>query len=420
MTITTKTAEQGHPDQHNAAHHKADGSNVLLGFTGGTAAEFDWAKDSAPADSVAVRDANGDVIVPTTPTSAQGAVSKQHFDEAIQAGSIWKELLLVQGQLLDGASGGIRPAFVIYSITHGSSQPADGNTLLIKDAAGTETYTFKNTPVGAFDVQIGASTGDTLANLAAAINSDSATWAATAASGLEDYFDVAAGYDTQVVVYRQAAGANNTDRAYGGTFTPSAIWRVQSFDGTVNYTEGLAPATVALGTSDPAANYAGFGRALASLQIMEAHRVAEDNSAWNWDEDDQVWQQSDVGAFSGGDGVDLTAGVLSVDLATDPGLEFDGGTPNKLRAKADETTIERVAGGLRVKDASITLAKLADQKTKIALAGTTPVLSDLGSLSADGNWAFAYGTDESLWFCAAVNPGTGVNKYSVQMTEITS
>ena len=47
----------------------------------------------------------------------------------------------------------------------------------------------------------------------------------------------------------------------------------------------------------------------------------------------QFSQFAGVGTFTGGNGIDITSGVISVDLATNPGLEFDGGSPNKLQVK---------------------------------------------------------------------------------------
>lgn len=51
-----------------------------------------------------------------------------------------------------------------------------------------------------------------------------------------------------------------------------------------------------------------------------------DTSANEWT------QTGGTSLFTGGDGIDITAGEISVDLASNPGLEFDGGSPNKLRA----------------------------------------------------------------------------------------
>lgn len=59
--------------------------------------------------------------------------------------------------------------------------------------------------------------------------------------------------------------------------------------------------------------------------------------------------------YTGGDGIDVTSTTISVDLASTPGLEFN---TNQLRVYSDETTIERSASGIRVKDGGITAAKL--------------------------------------------------------------
>jgi len=54
-----------------------------------------------------------------------------------------------------------------------------------------------------------------------------------------------------------------------------------------------------------------------------------------------------VSTYTGGDGIDVTANAITVDLhGTNPALEFDGG---KIRVKVDDATIERVASGLQVK-----------------------------------------------------------------------
>lgn len=75
-------------------------------------------------------------------------------------------------------------------------------------------------------------------------------------------------------------------------------------------------------------------------------------------------------SLSGGDGIDFTGGVVSVDLATDPGLEISAA---KLRAKVGEgiervaagiqakingTTLDRSASGIKVADNAIDLAQL--------------------------------------------------------------
>lgn len=64
--------------------------------------------------------------------------------------------------------------------------------------------------------------------------------------------------------------------------------------------------------------------------------------------DDIVWTQfSAAGAFTGGDGIDITSGVISIDLATNSGLEFSAGelqvdllASGGLKLVGNELTVE--------------------------------------------------------------------------------
>lgn len=58
-----------------------------------------------------------------------------------------------------------------------------------------------------------------------------------------------------------------------------------------------------------------------------------------------------------GDGIQLVADQVRVKLDTVPGLEFISGG---LRVDADETTIERVAGGIQLKDGGVSNLKIRD------------------------------------------------------------
>jgi len=55
-------------------------------------------------------------------------------------------------------------------------------------------------------------------------------------------------------------------------------------------------------------------------------------------------------------------------------------------------------------------------KAQILLAGTTPILSDLSSLSEDGDWAFAKGTGGEMFLCIMI----GIKKGFTTLSEITS
>jgi hypothetical protein len=67
--------------------------------------------------------------------------------------------------------------------------------------------------------------------------------------------------------------------------------------------------------------------------------------------------------ITGGNGIDKTGGVLSLDLDTTPGLEFNSG---KVRTKVDGSSIERVSEGIQVKGLGISSGKLANDAVTLA------------------------------------------------------
>lgn len=88
-----------------------------------------------------------------------------------------------------------------------------------------------------------------------------------------------------------------------------------------------------------------------------------------------------VGTISGGDGIDVSSSVISADLATNAGLEFDGGTPNKLRAKLDASGgLERNVNGLAIKSGGITGAMIGTGViTSTNIASNTITGGDISS-----------------------------------------
>jgi hypothetical protein len=102
------------------------------------------------------------------------------------------------------------------------------------------------------------------------------------------------------------------------------------------------------------------------LVAMDASSAsAEGNLAW--DKNLNVFKRylstwSEFGGLSGittGAGLDKLGNTVFVDLATDPALEFDAlGDAGKLRVKADESTIERHSGGLRIKAGGVSSNEL--------------------------------------------------------------
>lgn len=95
--------------------------------------------------------------------------------------------------------------------------------------------------------------------------------------------------------------------------------------------------------------------------------LGEGALVWNRDQNYFMrWDGSTWNEFGGLAGITAGAGllksgnVLSIELDTDAGIEFDvPGDAGKLRAKVDDLTIERHSSGLRVKALGITASELA-------------------------------------------------------------
>jgi len=94
---------------------------------------------------------------------------------------------------------------------------------------------------------------------------------------------------------------------------------------------------------------------IAGAHTWVSEGTTQDNSTWSVVTNDpitvdttaiQFSQTQGPGAYTGGDGIDISAGVISVDLATsNPGLYFDS---NKLSVLLDGTTLAKGASGLSV------------------------------------------------------------------------
>ena len=220
-----------------------------------------------------------------TPVADDEPTTKAYVDGLVISGRIWREALLVEQQLLsNGTSSGILQG-ILGSI---ATNPSNGDTFIITDGTTTETFTFLNTPAGAFDVQIGGTGLITTTNLVSQINTDSTLWSAVETSGLDDYFTGTP--SAQFVIYRTAYSAA-ADRVYGSLTVSSGIKIVEFATGDQDYTR-QAGTEGDLPSSDPAAKRFGFSRTYADLIVVETHLIVEDNTQWTWDQDDRTWRQT--------------------------------------------------------------------------------------------------------------------------------
>jgi hypothetical protein len=195
-------------------------------------------------------------------------------------GRVWRELVLVHEQLLNGGAGGILQAELAYI----SVNPSPTDTFIITDGITTETFTFVALAGAPFEVTIAGGAAATQTNLITAINTDSVLWSAVGTVHLDPWF--AALPAAQFVVYRKTTSAND-DRIYGVQTNPAGI-KVVSFSSsggyeTTNSTESNIPAV------DPAVKKFGFSRAYADLIPSETHMVSEGNEGYTWDGDGSIW-----------------------------------------------------------------------------------------------------------------------------------
>jgi len=277
---------------------------------------------TAAASALVQRDGAGQIIVPTTPTAAGMATSKAYVDAAVVSGTTWKELLLCPEQLLDGGSGAILQGILATLV----NELTAADTFVISDGTTTETFTAVAGAPAAFQFQLGGTAAATLSNLVAAINNDSTLWSACQTTGLDDYFTGA--QDPQFVVYRTAYSAA-ADRLYGTLNTQTDIQVVEFAAGSQDYRQTSGTQS-ALPGADPTAKRFGFGRIFASLQVGDTHVIADDNTTFTWDGDANIWQQTGTGSStSEGDGIDVTGGKVTTDVATAVAERKYGGLTNR-------------------------------------------------------------------------------------------
>jgi hypothetical protein len=373
----------GHLKQHSidsvADHSPAAVNDTVVATEAGVLVNKSFGTGTTP-NTLVEYDSNGDVIVPATPTDANAAVSQSWVLGQMVSGTTWKELLLHQNQLVNGASGGISQAMLLALTV----APGAGGTIIISDGATTETWTAVNGASGANQFQVDG--GDPLArsDLVARINADSTLWNAVESTALDNYFSSPEA--NQIVVYRIVPIASATaDRIYG-TATNTVV--VEFATGDQDYRQGSGTAS-ALPGSDPGAKRFGFGRLEAALDQNDTHRIADDNTAFTWDDDDQTWQNTDTGGagVTEGDGIDVTANKISVDAAAAAGAQQYGGIVVNRTADGSGTAAAN-AGFIAVQTDNSTLEINASNQIAIR-AG-----SDLSTFNGFGSWASGASNDK--------------------------
>ena len=341
-----------HRKQHGlaAVADHAPGTNDTVPATESGAVVEKSFGQTAVANQLVERDAGAEIEVPLIPTAANKATSKDYVDATVTTGKTWKELLLTNNQLLSGGTGAVLQGILAVIATN----LAVGDTFVLEDGTVTETFTGVAAAPSAFEFIVGGSAAVTQTNLVAAINADSVLWSAVETTGLDDYFSGA--NDPQFVVYRTAFSAND-DRVFGTIAGGLSGIQVVAFDaGDQNYTENAGIQTDLPG-SDPAVKRFGFGRTFTALQTGDTHHIANDNTTFSWDGDDDLWQQTSTGSSTTeGDGIDVTAGKVSTDAATATVQRKFGAVSNRAQSDGSAEGAAADAGFLAVRTDDTDLA----------------------------------------------------------------
>jgi len=317
-----------HIQQHalnSATDHAAGTNNTVVGTVGGVPAEVAFNQAAATANTLAQRDANGDVIVPITPTANAAAASKSYVNGLVN-GKAYKNPCRVAttGNIADLAAG--------------APDTVDGILLTVGDRVLVKAQTLKQ--------EEGIYVVDTLG------------------TGANGAWSRAADLDSA------AEAASATCRIQEGT---------AAADKEFNQTSEI----VTLGTTP------------------------------------MLWVESGSGSFNAAatGGLQLIGNEFSIKQDAVTG----GTSANVVKTSAngtaigvDNATIVEVGGLLQVASASIGVTQLKSQKATVTAAGNVPVDSDLSAiLTADGDWCWVIGADNSLWLAVALNAG-GIKRGAVQ------
>jgi len=268
-----------------------------------------------------------------TPTTAAHATTKEYVDQLAITGGTIREALLTEYQLKNGASGGILGAEVVYFNTN----PGINDTIVLKNASVTETFTFKAARGGAFEVTIGTLPVDTMTNFAAAITSDSTAWLGhVAADGLDAINTIG------VVLAINLSTTTATSRIYG-TWATQADCKVVEFYDSYPFEYRTSKVAITLPSSDPAAERFGYREAIGVLTDGEIHLCLETDTLMSWHVDTQSW----LTLSGSGSLPDATAGAGGglkgkVTLDSDRGLNAASGI---AFVKIDNSTIKYRSSG---------------------------------------------------------------------------
>lgn len=285
----------------------------------------------------------------------------------------------LQNGIYDVTNGGTNAIAAEGTVTF-TNNLANGDTLTI-DA---KTYTFQNTLTNVDgNIQIGASSTDTRANLIAAINLTGTPGTDYAAAMTLHPTVSASQPGANPVITAKTAGAAGNSIAFTETAGFLTLDGGGTLGGTTTGVDGVAYVLTRSTDFDgsPANEVSGgaFTFVEQGTQGGNGYNVIFDGNI-TVGTDSIDWSQfSATGGLTGGDGIDITGTTVSAVVAdfAGSGLEDDGGNNLRIAAaaagdgltggggsalavQANGSTIDVAAGGISVADGQIDTTQLAD------------------------------------------------------------
>lgn len=287
-----------------------------------------------------------DTLAGGSPISDNNLATKGYVDAQVVQGKVWKEAVVSSDQL-DSVNDALSQG-ILYFL---NNQPTVGDLFNVTDGILNRSYGFGSG--GDLTVTIGANPDVTMDNLVSVINGDGlGNWSA---AKLTDLQTINSGTGTStaghvVLIYRTNQSSDTFEDRIYAVVTVSADHLYVNFAGEIDYTN---TSVVEVPGADPLVKEFGFGRSTASLQNAETHLTLSGDSQYSWDADAGQWNQvgGGGGAVTGGDGIDVTASVVSVDLDPNSGMDFNLGQlriPSSTGAAPVSVGVQNTSGNLVV------------------------------------------------------------------------
>lgn len=370
VTDVSATTNKIHEKNHPHGEHEFTGISVVLAADGsGNASEIDY-DESATATTIPIRDSNGDLIVPSTPTAANAAAGKDYVDAQVAGARDIKED--VKAGTDSALPAYTRSGNVLTADANGAFPTVDGVTISSDGTAGANDGTEDGSD--AILLKDGAAGADNGLYFLSDPGDASNPWKLTRRSDADSDVDVTAGLYLWV-----SEGTVNGDKGFLLTTNDPITLNTTSL--TFSKVSGLGQVTAG----------AGLSKSGDTLTVGDPDKGIQVNA------DDLEFSASEVAESGKG----LKAGTGSYQLAVEPtdfagsGLEDDGSDNLRIAASAAGTGLNGGGGS-----ALSVEARLDSVKADVTYAGASPTYSELNAVAtAVGDKVFARKNSASTFLC---------------------